>query len=174
LIRRIVFLCLASLFVSSAAAQDRTAKIRALMEAQGQLQTMQQMLTASRAQGRATANKMMEQALDGLAPDPATKEQLSQAAHQFIEEIQSPVSAEQIVDIWADAYGSKFSDSELDGLLAYYRSPLAQKEVQVAREAILQMSARVQEIHRPVMQAAITRYVERIRKIVGECNCARQ
>ena len=174
MIRRILLLCLASLAVSSVAAQDRTAKIRALMQAQGQLETMQQVLTTGREQGRAMANKMLADALKGLSPDPSSREHLNQAANQFFDEMQSPVTAEQIVAIWSDVYGSKFSDSELDGLLAYYQSPLAQKEVQVSREALAQLSASVRELYRPVMEAALARYIDRLKKIVGDCDCTRK
>lgn len=172
--RRVVFFILACVFLSTASANDRNAKIRALMDAQGLLATMQQQLTAGRERGRVMANQMMDNTLKGLVPDAATKEKMHQAASQFIEELQSPVTAADIVAIWADAYGSKFSDAELDGLLAYYQSPLAQKEVQISRQALTVLSERMQAAYKPVMDAALARYIERIKAIVGDCHCAKQ
>lgn len=171
---RILFLVLTCLFVSTASAEDRIAKIRALMEAQGLLTTMQQQLTSGRERGRAMANQMMDNALKGLVPDKETKEKMNKAASEFIDEMQSPVTAADIVAIWSDAYGSKFSDAELDGLLAYYQSPLAQKEVQVSRQALTVLSDRMQAAYKPIMDAALAKYVQRVKVIVGDCRCAKE
>jgi hypothetical protein len=84
------------------------------------------------------------------------------------------MTAADFVAMWSQAYGSKFSDAELDGLLAYYRSPLAQKEVQVTREALTQVSERVQAQYRPILDAAVAHYVERLKAIVTDCHCAKQ
>jgi hypothetical protein len=161
---RLLFLIVACLCATTASADDRTDKVRALMEAQGLLTTMQQQLTAGRERSRAMASQMLESAF---------KEKMTEAANQFIDEMKNPLTAADIVAIWSDAYGSKFSDVELDGLLAYYRSPLAQKEVQVSRQALTQLSERTQAAYKPVADAAIAHYVERIRVIVGDCRCAK-
>lgn len=172
--RSVLVLILACAVASAASAEDRIGKVRALMEAQGLLTTMQQQLASNRERGRAMAHQMMDNALKGLVPDDVTKDKMTKAANQFIDEAQSPVTAEDIVAIWSDAYGSKFTDAELDGLLAYYRSPLAQKEVQVSRQALAVLSERAQAAYKPVMDAAIANYIGRLKLIVGECHCAKQ
>jgi len=172
--RTVLLFILACAIASAASADDRNAKVRALMEAQGLLTTMQQQLASGRERGRAMAHQMMDNALKDLVPDDATKEKMSQAANQFIEEAQSPLTAADIVAIWSDAYGSKFADAELDGLLAYYQSPLAQKEVQISRQALTVLSERAQAAYKPVVDAAIANYVGRLKVIVGECHCAKQ
>jgi hypothetical protein len=60
------------------------------------------------------------------------------------------------------------------GLLAYYQSPLAQKEVQVSRQALMQVTERAQAQYKPVLDAALVRYVDRLKAIVGDCRCAKQ
>lgn len=172
--RTVLVFILACAIASAASAEDRNSKVRALMEAQGLLTTMQQQLTSGRERGRAMAHQMMDNALKGLVPDDATKEKMAKAANQFIDEAQSPVTAADIVAIWSDAYGSKFTDEELDGLLAYYQSPLAQKEVLISRQALTVLSERAQAAYKPVMDAAIANYIGRLKVIVGECNCAKQ
>ena len=171
--RRILVFVFACLLASTALAEGRTAKVRALMEAQGLLATMQEQLTAGRDRGRVIANQMMDKAFKDLVPDAATKERMSAASRQFIDEVQNPLTAADIVTIWSDAYGSQFSDAELDGLIAYYRSPLAQKEVLVSRQALTVLSERMQAAYTPVMDAALAKYVERIKTIVGDCRCAK-
>jgi len=172
--RSVLLFVLACVITSAASADDRNAKVRALMEAQGLLTTMQQQLASGRERGRAMAHQMMDNALKDLVPDDATKEKMTKAANQFIEEAQSPLTAADIVAIWSDAYGSKFTDAELDGLLAYYQSPLAQKEVQISRQALTVLSERAQAAYKPVLDAAIANYVGRLKVIVGECYCAKQ
>ena len=135
---------------------------------------MQAQLASGRERGRAIAHQMMDNALKDLVPDEATKGKMAQAANQFIDEAQSPVTAADIVAIWSDAYGSKFTDAELDGLLVYYQSPLAQKEVQVSRQALTVLSERAQAANKPVMDAAIANYIGRLKVIVGECRCAKK
>ena len=172
--RRFLFLIFACLLASNASAEDRNAKVRALMEAQGLLTTMQQQLASGRERGRAMAHQMMDNALKGLVPDDATKGKMAAEADRFIDEAQNPVTAAEIVAIWSDAYGSKFTDAELDGLLAYYQSPLAQKEVQISRAALTVLSERIQASYKPVMEAAVANYVARLKAIVTECHCAKQ
>lgn len=172
--RRVLVLFIACVFASAASAADRNAKVRALMEAQGLLATMQQQLVSGRERGRAIAHQIMDNALKDMVPDDSTKEKMTLAANQFIDEAQSPVTAADIVAIWSDAYGSKFTDAELDGLLAYYQSPLAQKEVQVSRQALTVLSERAQAAYKPVMDAAIAHYVGRLKVIVSDCHCAKE
>lgn len=172
--RSVLLFVLACVITSAASADDRSTKVRALMEAQGLLTTVQQQLASGRERGRAMARQMMDNALKDLVPDDATKEKMTKAANQFIEEAQSPLTAADIVAIWSDAYGSKFTDAELDRLLAYYQSPLAQKEVQISRQALTVLSERAQAAYKPVLDAAIANYVGRLKVIVGECRCAKQ
>lgn len=171
--RRLLVFILASAFVSAASAEDRNAKVRALMDAQGLLTTMQQQLAAGRERGRAIAHQMMDNALKDLAPDAATRDKMTTAANQFIDEVQNPVTAADIVAIWSDVYGSKFTDAELDGLLAYYQSPLGQKEVQVSRQGLTVLSERIQAAYKPVMDKAVANYVGRLKAIVVECHCTK-
>jgi hypothetical protein len=53
--QRLLLLIVACMVATSASADERTEKVRALMEAQGLLTTMQQQLTAGRERGRAMA-----------------------------------------------------------------------------------------------------------------------
>ena len=172
--RRVLAFVVACLLISSASAEDRNAKIRALMEAQGLLTSMQQQLASGRERGKAIAHQMMENAFKDLVPDAATQQKMTQAANQFIDEVQSPITAADIVAIWSEAYGSKFTDEELDGLLAYYRSPLAQKEVQISRQAVGVLAERTMAAYKPVMDAALAHYVGKIKVIVADCNCGKK
>ena len=134
--RRFLF-ALAFLAASSVQAADRTEKIHALMEAQGLVATFDQQIQAGRLQAKANAKQMLDQLLAGLSPNDAFQEKFRLAVDDFAQQLQPPWSAKQVVDVWAGIYGAQFTDAELDGLLAWYTSPLAQKEVAASRDSLV-------------------------------------
>ena len=154
-------------------AADRGEKVRALMEAQGLLATFEQQLQLGRERANASAKQMLDQILSGLAPPPESEQKFRDAVEEFIREVQPPWSSTEVVDTWSKLYGAEFSDEELDQLVAYYRSPLAQKEVTVSRMALAKFGAQLQERFKPVMERATSKYIERLKAIVVECNCRR-
>ncbi len=164
------------LFVAAASqshAADRNEKVKELMQAQGLVETFEQQLASGRVQGREQANQMLAQMLNGLNPEPKYRARFTEAADEFIRALEPPWGAKEIVDIWSKYYGSQFTEAELDQLLAYYTSPLAQKEVGVSRKALAQFSRHFVEQYKPITEAAMAKYVERLQKIAKECNCAR-
>jgi hypothetical protein len=84
---------------------------------------------------------------------------------------QSPLTARDLVDMWAKYYGAKFSDDELDGILKYYQSPLGQKEVLASREAMTDYRQELQQLYDPVLKKATDDFIKRLQEIVVRCNC---
>lgn len=171
---RKLLIAVALLLASEAHAADRADKMRALMEAQGLAATFDQQMQAGREQVRANARQMLDQLMAGLKPDPTYQQKFRLAADAYIEELQAPWSAQQVVDVWAGIYGAQFTDAELDKLLAWYTSPLAQKEVTVTRASLLQFSAHFQEQYKPIMERATAAYVQKLKALAAECNCQRK
>ena len=114
---------------------------------------------------------MLSQILSGLNPPEQYRSKFKEAAQKFAEEARSPLTASEIVSKWSDLYGSKFSDAELDQLLAFYTSPLAQREVVVSKESLAQLTVQLQEQYRPIMESATKAFIERLQAIVKDCNC---
>lgn len=154
-------------------AGDRSDKVQALMEAQGLVKTFDQQIQAGRERAGANANQMLEQLLAGLKPNEAYQEKFRTAVQEFVEQLQPPWSGKKVVEIWSSIYGAEFTDEELDQLLAYYTSPLAQKEVAVSRASFSKFMAQLQEQYKPIMQRATAAYIERLKAIAAECNCKR-
>lgn len=154
-----------------ASASERTEKIQVLMDAQGLTQTFEQQMTAGREQTKMQADQMLQQIMNGLRPNPEFEEKFKVAYLDFVEAMQAPWSSSEVVKVWAKYYGSRFTDSELDQLIAHYRSPLGQKEVIAGREAMAQFSAEFRERYQPIQQGATQAFIERIQQIVRECNC---
>ncbi|OYU45298.1 MAG: hypothetical protein CFE44_08235 [Burkholderiales bacterium PBB4] len=169
--RTLAIVALLASFVSPAIAADRIERVRSLMQAQGLIETFEQMVTAGRISGRTQASQILPQILGSTSPNEEFRTRFSKAVELFIDELQPPWGAKEIVEVWSDLYASQFSDAELDGLLAYYTSALAQKEVAVSRSALSKFVLHFQEKQRPLVQAATTAYVERLKVIAAECNC---
>ena len=170
------FFCIAiaaTLLSTSTLASDRGEKIRRLMDAQGLTKTFEQQLMSGREQGKQQANDMLAQLMNGLNPGEAFHNKFKAAANMFIEDLQPPWNAAEIVETWAQLYGPNFSEEELDQLIAFYTSPLAQKEVVASRSALVAFGASFQAKYKPIMERATSQYVHNLQTIVRECNCSK-
>ena len=164
----VLFLC----FVCSVShAADRSDKIRELMELQGLVKMYDQMLQNGHEHSRVVANQTLEKVLTNLNPPDEFKNKLRQAATEYFESMQAPWTGQDIVEVWSKYYGAKFSDAELDQLLEYYRSPLGQKDVASARDAMGPFTAEFQARYKPIIDKATQQFTDRIQVIIKECNC---
>jgi hypothetical protein len=160
------------LAVSGAAmAADRTEKIARLMEAQGLAQTFEQQMQMGRETCRKQADDMLSQMFSSLRITPEVEAKFRQAANDFVTAAQPSWTGKDIAEVWARYYGESFTDDELDQLLAYYTSPLAQKEVSASRTAIMQFTTHFQEQYQPIQESATKAFIQRMQAIVEECNC---
>lgn len=152
---------------------DREQKIQRLMEAQGILAMFEQQLTMSRQQGREQADRMLEQILTNLNPNKDFQNRFRAASEKFISALETPWSAKEIVSVWAQYFGAKFSDAELDELLKFYQSDLGKKEVIASKEALVDFSKHFAEAKKPIIDAALKQYIQDSQRIAKECNCKR-
>lgn len=155
------------------AASDRTEKIEALMQAQGLVAAFEQQLQLSREACRKQADAMLSQILETLKVTPVFDEKFREAAQAFVEAAQPSWTASDIVASWSEYYAPHFTDAELDQLLAFYQSPLAQKEVAANKDAMVQLSAHFEELSKPIAEAATREFLARVQAIAEECNCAK-
>ncbi|MDR2689714.1 MAG: DUF2059 domain-containing protein [Azoarcus sp.] len=156
---------------SIAMGADRAEKIARLMEAQGLAQTFEQQMQMGREACKKQADDMLSQVFVPLRITPEIEAKFKQAASDFITAAQPTWTGKDVAEIWAKYYGENFTDAELDQLLAYYTSPLAQKEVAASRTALVQFNAYFLEQYQPVQKSATEAFIQRIQAIVEECNC---
>ncbi|MEF9403155.1 MULTISPECIES: DUF2059 domain-containing protein [Ralstonia solanacearum species complex] len=76
-----------------------------------------------------------------------------------------------MVAIWSQQFGTKFTDEELDQLIAFYTSPLGQKEVAATREALPAFNQVIQARYKPIQERATAAFMQRIQQIKTECRC---
>jgi len=173
---RIVIVSLLLIVSTLVSAQpvDRVEKIRALVEAQGLLATFQQQMALGKENRRRQADQILTQMLGELNAPPSVQMQMKAAMTDFVSATEAPWSAEDVVNEWATLYGPHFTDEELDQLLAYYTSPLAQKEVMIDREVLVQFTTHFQELFKPIIQKATSDFVSHLDTIAKECRCSKK
>jgi hypothetical protein len=168
-----VLLLIVLLSSSLIIAGERDGKIRQLMEAQGLLQTFEQQLQLGRQQSQQQGRDMLNQFMTQLNPTPEFAERFEKAFNSFMSKVETPWTADEIVEVWAKHYGEHFSNTELDQLLAYYTSPLAQKEVIASRQALVGFSNHFIQEGKPIAEKALSEFIAEMKIIAKECNCKR-
>jgi hypothetical protein len=154
-------------------AGDREAKIKTLMEAQGLLATFEQQLEMGRKLNQEQAQRMMKQLMSQLNPSPEFQERFKNSFDKFIKAVETPWGADVIVEVWGNYFGEKFTDEELDQLIAFYTSELGQKEVLASRESLVQFSHHFAEAGKPIADKAVQAYIKDLQLVAKECNCRR-
>jgi hypothetical protein len=162
------------LTTTAISAGNREDKIKSLMEAQGLLATFQQQLDMGRAQGRAQGQIILAEVLRNLSPPPKYQKQLEEAFNNYIDALASPWSADELVAVWAQYFGAKFTDPELDKLIQFYSSELGQKEVAATRESLIQFSTHFAEAAKPIIETTFQDFTAELQSIAKACNCTRK
>ena len=173
MIRKGIAIVVGLMLATSALADSREEKVQKLMEAQGLVKLFDQSLASSREYGRKQANEMMAQMLSGLNPDETFRKRFQEAMESFMNELQPPWGAQEIVQTWGQVFGAKFTDEELDQLIAFYSSSLGQKEVAASRDAMPVFSQLFQDRYQPIQERAIAKFIDRAKLIAQECRCNR-
>jgi hypothetical protein len=136
------FLLLALMFAVSAHASAnepvRQAKISQIVEAQGLLQMLQQQLDQAKIQASELGKDIYQKILAESGGKENSK--IEQAFARYMERCSTIFTAEEFVEIWSRFYGSELSEAELDGILAYYQSPIGRKDVVASQAALLGFS----------------------------------
>ena len=132
-------LCMAFLIFSAGVKADvRQDSINRLMKAQGIVEIFEQQKQYGKIEGEKQARKILDQILSRMNPNDTFRKRFSDAFMTYTKKIESPWSSEEITLAWAQYYGTKFSDAELNQLVEFYESPLGQKEQKASKEALLQ------------------------------------
>ena len=149
-------------------------KTRKLFEIQGVLTTYQNLIDQSRTQAKESANKALDQMLVQLNPSEEFRNRFYQAADKYIKALLTDRTAEQIVEVLVQYYSTKFSEQELDGLIAFYGSDLGKKDVAVSGESYQYMMQYYKAENERIRVAATNEFIKDLRLIEMQCNCAKK
>jgi len=92
----------------------------------------------------------------------------------YIKKVETPWSAQEIVDVWAKYYGPNFSEVELDKLIEFYTSDLGKKDVAVTKQTMAQFTEHFQKAAQPIYTNAINEYIEELKIVASECKCSKK
>jgi hypothetical protein len=171
---RIILLTVLMAVTLPSAATDQNAKIHTLMEAQGLLQMWEQQMATGKEQARQQAQQMVDKMLESLNPTPELNARFRTAFDEFMTALEPPWSAKDLVDVWAQKYGARFTDQEIDGLVAYYTSPLGKKDVAAAQAALPEFSKHFMELSTPILETATQTFIQRLQSAAKDCACQKE
>lgn len=143
------------------------------MEAQGLVATFEQQMIEGRAYGRQQASDVMTQLMREFNPPSEFRRRLEKIVAEYAIAMEPHWGAKELAEVWSRYYGPAFSNDELDKLLTFYTSPLAQKEVLVSRNSLTQFSKHFQDNQKQVLESATAEFGQKIKAITIECNCKR-
>ncbi|MBU2225829.1 MAG: hypothetical protein KKB00_17495, partial [Gammaproteobacteria bacterium] len=90
-------LMISAFFSYSAIADDRSDKVKNLMEAQGLLSMFEQQLTSTKVQNEKMGEQIIQQILSQLNPNEKFQKRFKTAFLTFLKKIETPWSADEIV-----------------------------------------------------------------------------
>lgn len=169
--RKAALIGLLMVALGAEAAESRDAKVYQLLEAQGIQATFDEQMRIREEHNKRSVQIMVEETVKRLKPNVVFKKRFNEAAEDLFAALQPPWTPNEVTTIWASIYGSKFTDDELDQLLAFYTSPVAQKETVAGRASLAEFSQYLQMQYEPYERRAIQQYAGRMKSLGKECRC---
>lgn len=171
---RILAICfLTIIFSTSAWADEKSDKIKTLMETQGLLSAFEQQLEMGKVQNKKMGEQVIEQIMTQLNPNPEFKARFTSAFQGFIKKVSNQYTADQIVEVWAKYYGKEFSNEELDQLIEFYTSKIGKKEIEASKIALVNFTNHFQKLNEPFLKNVMQEYITELKLVAKECNCAK-
>jgi hypothetical protein len=146
---------------------SRTAKVTELMRLTG----LAQMLAESKLAGQAAARKMIQSMSERMfakfpAISPQERARIEGAGQQFQRDVDDGFDRDDAVKTWGRLYSENLTDADLDAVLAFYRSPVGQKDVTARAAAFPQFQRYMVDKNTAVMNAAVANYTAALRGII--------
>jgi hypothetical protein len=137
---------IATLFLCTQAHADeasKRAKIGKLIAVQGMEQMFKQQLDSSKTAMVEMGTKIVRSMSDENTPPSASEKLVEPIFNRFVEDVGNMFTARELVDRWSSQYGKELTEADIDKILAYYSSPIGQKDVKASQMAMVGFSATV-------------------------------
>lgn len=161
------------IFSSHVFADSKSKKIEDLMQTLGLVETWTQQIEQGRIYNKRISSQILHQILSQLNPNEEFQKKFKEASDVFLKKTESPWSPEKVVEVWAGYYGPEFTEDELDQLIAFYNSPLGQKDIRVTRGSMEKFSKYFQEAGQQIIEKTTAEYIQDMKVIAQKCNCAK-
>lgn len=164
------FAVIALLLTASYAFADeasKAAKLKELAKIQGLHEIIEQQRAYSHEQVKLIAPKMLQEAktqFHGLKK--TTLVALENSYQKFLNATKPAWTTEDAVNAWGVYYGLHVTEDELDSILAFYRSPIGQKDAEAAKIAMQQWAIFFMEKNNATVEKATQTYISELRAII--------
>jgi hypothetical protein len=155
-------------------ADTQTEKVKTLMEALGLIDMWGTQIQSGKAQSKKMGQQALDQMMAQLKPNETFKKRFVDAFNNYMKKLESPWSAQEIVDVWAKYYGPNFTEEELDQLIEFYTSDLGKKDVAVSKQAMVKFTEHFQKESQPILEKATREYIEELKIVASECKCQKK
>ena len=160
----IAFLMIVAAPVVMAADDARQQKVAGIAEAAGLQAMFEQVAQQEGVELKATAKQVLDQVF-AMKPDMSSerKQQLIKLFDRVVQQYAQRPSKDY-VDLWTKFYGTDLSDDELDQILAFYKSPIGQKDVAAAKAAQVQFTTSLIAERKQRLDAEMDALIEEVKK----------
>ena len=169
--RRWLFLFAALAASDGAFADDasKQAKLLQLTRALGLQEGFESAANARKQQEAAMSKEIVDDLLTSAdVKNDALRARLNAAMKAFDSKLAATAGPEKLASEFAQAFGAKFTEEEIDRLLQYYNSDLGKKEVAASRQAIAEVTERNQKEQEATLTKAIAEFKAELDKIMAE------
>ena len=173
----VLSLILFALTFGTALADDaaRNQKIAEIVKAQGVYQQFDDLIQ----QSKASTNKFLEESyariLDDLdVPNARNNPKFVAAFRRFSDKATNLWTADDLLAVWTRNYGRNLSDSELDQILAYYKSPLGRKDIAAQQSALVGLSRALTSETKERLEPHIKALTNELKGIIAQEQAAKK
>jgi hypothetical protein len=147
---------------------SKTAKIIELVQLQGLARMMEQ----TKAAGREAATEVVRSTTARLFAQfpnipPEKRPAIEAASQQFLSEVDNSFDQDDAVRAWGRFYSEGLTEKELDAIIAYYRSPLGQKDVRASQAALPQFQKYMAEKRNMAVNSVLGHYTATLWEIAN-------
>lgn len=162
-----LYLLLLGLTTNYADEKTKKSKLLELFKLQGLTELVEQQRTANLDQALVYGNNALAEFKKHVPEsDEKALDEIQDALKAFVESVKPTWTTEEAMNTWAEYYGATITESELDQIIKYYKSPIGQKDIMATKLATPQWSAFFGEKNKKVWDKAFNQYIKSVREIM--------
>lgn len=148
---------------------SREALIQRLVIAQGLEESFAQQIAHSRENAASFGRQAVQQiiAQSDIRPDSDAARELDQVMAEYMAQCSRLFSPGELTALWARHYGEGLSQEDLQGILAYYESPIGQKDVQASRKSMVAYSQELSTLATTRVTETLQSFMAKIKEIAA-------
>ena len=170
MIKKAVIISFSILFPQLANADEasRNKLIFDIIQAQHIEQSFQQAIDQSRELGKQVANDIAAKLIQGKEDvSPGDRDKLEAILQKHMERCSTMWKPEELTNIWAKNYGAGLSEKELKQILAYYQSPIGQRDVASMQKTMQLYTNTVSTEGRNKLETVTNQLIEELNQLLS-------